>query len=112
MLDYAPIPAGQSLAFQADQSYSIGALTPARDAGDPASKTIRLAVNGAVRQNANTSEMIWTIPEMIAALSRTWALQPGDLIFTGTPSGVGPLERGDAVLAEIDGLAPLRFTIN
>jgi fumarylpyruvate hydrolase len=95
-----------------DNSAPIGALTPANAAGDPAAKTIRLSVNGAVRQNANTGEMIWTIPEMIAALSRTWALRPGDLIFTGTPSGVGPLVRGDAVLAEIDGLAPLRFTIN
>lgn len=95
-----------------DNSAPIGALTPANVAGDPAAKAIRLSVNGAVRQNANTSEMIWTIPEMIAALSRTWALQPGDLIFTGTPSGVGPLVRGDAVLAEIDGLSPLRFTIN
>jgi fumarylpyruvate hydrolase len=95
-----------------DNSAPIGALTPANAAGDPAAKTIRLSVNGAVRQNANTGEMIWTIPEMIAALSRTWALRPGDRIFTGTPSGVGPLVRGDAVLAEIDGLAPLRFTIN
>lgn len=95
-----------------DNSAPIGALTPANAAGDPARKAIRLSVNGAVRQNANTSKMIWTIPEMIAALSRTWALQPGDLIFTGTPSGVGPLVRGDTVLAEIQGLAPLRFTIN
>lgn len=95
-----------------DNSAPIGALTQANAAGDPATKTIRLSVNGAERQSANTSEMIWTIPEMIAALSRTWALQAGDLIFTGTPSGVGPLVRGDAVLAEIDGLSPLRFTIN
>jgi len=95
-----------------DNSAPIGALTPVGDAGDPASKAIRLSVNGVVRQNASTSEMSWSIPEMIAALSRTWALQPGDLIFTGTPSGVGPLVRGDAVLAEIDGFTPLRFTIN
>jgi fumarylpyruvate hydrolase len=95
-----------------DDSAPIGAITPANAAGDPAAKAIRLAVNGAVRQSANTGEMIWTIPEMIAALSRTWALQPGDLIFTGTPSGVGPLVRGDFVLAEIEGLSPLRFTIN
>ena len=95
-----------------DNSAPIGALTPANAAGDPATKAIRLSVNGAARQNANTSEMIWSIPEMIAALSHTWALQAGDLIFTGTPSGVGPLVRGDSVLAEIDGLQPLRFTIN
>ncbi|QGZ93453.1 Fumarylpyruvate hydrolase [Terricaulis silvestris] len=94
-----------------DNSAPIGPLTPASAIGHLSAGTIQLSVNGAIRQNANLSEMIWTVPEIVAALSRTWALKAGDLVFTGTPSGVGPLHRGDAVAAEIAGLSPLRFTI-
>jgi fumarylpyruvate hydrolase len=92
-----------------DQSAPVGPLT--LDGAHPSAGRIALSVNGQVRQSGDLSEMIWSVPETIAALSRSWRLEPGDLIFTGTPSGVGPLERGDAVLAEIDGLSPLRFTI-
>jgi fumarylpyruvate hydrolase len=73
---------------------------------------IRLSVNGVMRQNGDIGDMIWRPAEIVAAASRLWALKPGDLIFTGTPSGVGPLQRGDAVLAEVEGLEPLRFTIS
>jgi fumarylpyruvate hydrolase len=94
-----------------DDSAPIGPLTPASASGHLSAGTIQLSVNGAIRQNGNLSEMIWTVPEIVAALARTWALKAGDLVFTGTPSGVGPLQRGDAVAAEIAGLSPLRFTI-
>lgn len=95
-----------------DQSAPLGPLTPVSEMGHPAAGAIRLSVNGAVRQSGDIGDMIWRTAEIIAALSRLWALKPGDLVFTGTPSGVGPLQRGDAVLAEIAGLEPLRFTIS
>lgn len=94
-----------------DQSGPIGALTPVAKAGHPASTRIWLAVNGETRQDAKTSEMIWSVPEIIAALSRWWDLKPGDLIFTGSPSGVSALNAGDAIECGIDGLSPLRFMI-
>jgi len=92
-----------------DQSAPIGALTPAGAHIDNA--RIWLSVNGEVKQDSNIAEMIWSVPEIIAHLSRSWSLAPGDLIFTGTPSGVGPLKPGDAVACGIDGLSALRFTI-
>lgn len=92
-----------------DNSAPIGAIT--RTPGALAPARIALSVNGAIKQDASTGDMIWTVPEIVAALSRVWVLAPGDLIFTGTPSGVGPLQRGDHVRAEIDGLEALSFTI-
>lgn len=94
-----------------DQSAPVGALTPVADSGHPSVGRIALSANGNVKQDANLSEMIWSVPEIISTLSRSWALQPGDLIFTGTPSGVGPIVAGDRVEAEIEGLASLTFTI-
>jgi fumarylpyruvate hydrolase len=72
---------------------------------------IWLEVNGQMRQDANIAEMIWNVPEILVELSTLYALQPGDLVFTGTPAGVGPLQRGDSVVAGIDGLETLRTTI-
>lgn len=94
-----------------DHSAPVGALTPAAASGDVANARIWLKVNGETRQDANTSDMIWSIPAIIAALSTWWELKPGDLIFTGSPSGVGPLNRGDEVECGADGLAALRFSI-
>jgi len=93
-----------------DFSAPIGPLTLARDLGHP-SGDIRLKVNGETRQAGHLSDMIWSPAEVVAQASTLWRLAPGDLIFTGTPAGVGPLQRGDRVSAEIDGLAPLGFTI-
>ena len=70
---------------------------------------IRLAVNGELRQDGRTRDMIWTVPEIIAELSRYFGLLPGDLIFTGTPAGVGPLLPGDRVECRIDGVGELAF---
>jgi fumarylpyruvate hydrolase len=72
---------------------------------------LRCSVNGAVRQEASTSDMIWTPASIIAALSRMVSLSPGDLIFTGTPAGVGPLNRGDTCKVEIEGLQSATVTI-
>ncbi len=72
---------------------------------------IWLAVNGRLRQDGDLGAMIWTVPEAIAALSRLFTLAAGDLIFTGTPAGVGPLERGDIVTAGIEGLAELELSV-
>ncbi len=94
-----------------DQSAPVGALTPALACGRKTAGRIWLSVNGEIRQDADLSQMIWSIPEIIAALSCFWVLQAGDLIFTGTPAGVGPLRVGDAVACGIDGLTPLQFSI-
>lgn len=94
-----------------DQSAPIGALTPVTASGHLTRGRIWLDVNGETRQSSDIAEMIWGVPEIIEHLSRLWRLAPGDLIFTGTPSGVGPLLVGDAVSGGIDGLAPLEFVI-
>lgn len=91
-----------------DRSAPIGPLTPGQP---PASGAIELSVNGAARQAGNLSDMIWSPAEIVAALSSYVTLAPGDLIFTGTPSGVGRLLPGDAVRASIDGLSPLAFRL-
>ncbi|MEM9838043.1 MAG: fumarylacetoacetate hydrolase family protein [Pseudomonadota bacterium] len=72
---------------------------------------LRLSLNGEVRQDADLSLMIWSLPEIIARLSHVFALKPGDLVFTGTPAGVGPLAPGYAVEITIADLPPLRFTM-
>lgn len=94
-----------------DCSAPVGALTPVAQCGHLSVGRISLSVNGVARQGADLADMIWTVPEIIAALSRSWALAPGDLIFTGTPSGVSALDLGDSVTCAVDGLAPLAFSI-
>lgn len=94
-----------------DQSAPMGALTPVAQSGHPARGRIWLSVNGEARQDADVDQMIWSAPEIIAAVSRSWALAPGDLIFTGTPAGVGPLVAGDAVACGVAGLPELRFSV-
>jgi fumarylpyruvate hydrolase len=68
-------------------------------------------VNDEIRQAGDLADQIWPVPEIIAALSRLVALAPGDLIFTGTPNGVGPLVRGDIVTGEIAGVGVVRTRI-
>jgi fumarylpyruvate hydrolase len=91
-----------------DQSAPISAITQTAPGADA---RIWLAVNGATKQEAKLNDMIWSVPEIIAHLSRSWALQPGDLIFTGTPAGVGPIVAGDAVTCGVNGLPELAFKI-
>jgi fumarylpyruvate hydrolase len=92
-----------------DASAPVSAVRPWT--GAPPAGAIRLWVGDARRQNASLSDMIWSVPEIIAEASKLWRLEPGDLIFTGTPDGVGPLIRGDAVRGEIDGVGDLAFTV-
>jgi fumarylpyruvate hydrolase len=94
-----------------DHSAPISALTPAAQAGEVGNARIWLKVNGETRQDANTSGMIWSVPEIISALSRWWELKPGDLIFTGSPSGVSAMQRGDQIECGVEGLAALSFSI-
>jgi fumarylpyruvate hydrolase len=94
-----------------DASGPIGAIAPAAVIGHPASGRIGLTVNGAVRQSGDLGEMIWPVPEIIAALSRLVRLAPGDLIFTGTPEGVGPLARGDVLRGEVESIGVVETRI-
>jgi len=94
-----------------DASAQIGAITPAERFGEPGAQSIWLTVNGEQRQRSQLSHMIWSVPEIIALLSEYVSLQPGDLVYTGTPDGVGPLQRGDQVRVGIDGLDELEFRI-
>ncbi|ODN66177.1 fumarylacetoacetate hydrolase family protein [Methylobrevis pamukkalensis] len=94
-----------------DASAPIGDLIPVPPAGHPTSGTIELSVNGSVRQNSDLSLMIWSVAETIVHLSRLVRLEPGDLLFTGTPAGVGPVERGDRLVGRVDGIGTLVTTI-
>jgi len=76
----------------------------------PASGAISLSVDGQVRQSGDLKDMIWSVAEIIAALSTYVEVAPGDLIFTGTPAGVGPIKRGESVRAEIAGIEPIEIT--
>lgn len=93
-----------------ENSAVIGALTPAA-AFQPGEQRITLHVNGEPRQDAPLSDMVWSIPELIADLSRYYHLQPGDLIYTGTPAGVGAVQPGDRLEARVEGLEPLDVAI-
>lgn len=88
-----------------DHAAIIAPLTLAAQVPDPGSLPITLAVNGAVRQSAHLSDMIWSVAEIIADLSTLYTLLPGDLIMTGTPAGVGPVLRGDLIEGRIGDLA-------
>jgi fumarylpyruvate hydrolase len=93
-----------------DASGPIGLIRPADKCGALDGR-ITIAVNGQTKQDGKLSDMIWGVAEIIAAVSKLWTLQPGDLIFTGTPDGVGPLQKGDKVAGAIDGLPPIAFTV-
>jgi fumarylpyruvate hydrolase len=93
------------------RSAPMGALHPVAETGVLRKAAMTLTVNGAPRQAGNIADMIWSVDETIAALSSLYRLQPGDLIFTGTPEGVGPVVPGDVLVASIDGLSTLSVTI-
>ena len=94
-----------------DESGPIGILQPAAAIGHPQRGAITLAVNGETRQRGDLAQMIWSIPEVIAELSRLVRLAPGDLIFTGTPAGVSAIVRGDRISGQIAGVGNLAFTL-
>jgi fumarylpyruvate hydrolase len=94
-----------------DHSAPISAITPESCSGLISGGSIELRVNGEVRQSGDLADMIWSIPEIIHQLSQLVELQPGDLIFTGTPAGVGPVVKGDKLEATAAGLEPLLITV-
>ncbi|MGK2927583.1 MAG: fumarylacetoacetate hydrolase family protein [Lysobacterales bacterium] len=94
-----------------DHSAPLAPLQPLAACGHPTNAGLRLAVNGELRQQGNTADMTWSVAEVIAELSRFFELQAGDLLFTGTPPGVGPLRPGDRVECEIEGVAQLNFAM-
>ncbi|MFN0123695.1 MAG: fumarylacetoacetate hydrolase family protein [Blastocatellia bacterium] len=94
-----------------DHSAPVGPIIPAAVAGDVGNADISLAVNGAERQRSNVSQLIWNIAEIIEHLSAAWTLQPGDLIFTGTPAGVAAVSPGDTMTGAIAGLGSISVRV-
>jgi fumarylpyruvate hydrolase len=94
-----------------DNAAPCGPIHKAAELGHPKAGRIWLAVNGAIKQDADIAELIWPVPDVIAFASASMALAPGDLIFTGTPSGVGPVHPGDTITGGIDGVGEIRIVI-
>jgi fumarylpyruvate hydrolase len=94
-----------------DHSAPIGEIRPVAQAGHPAAGRIVLTVNGEMRQQGDLADQIWPVPDIIAALSRLVRLAPGDLIFTGTPDGVGRIEKGDVLEGDIQGVGKVKTRI-
>lgn len=86
-------------------------IVPVQDIGLIGSSKIELSVNGDIKQSSNTELLIWSVPEILAHLSRFYHLAPGDLIYTGTPEGVGPVSAGDKIHGSIAGLADIELEI-
>lgn len=97
-----------------EQSAVVGPITPAADwvpVDRLVEKRMWLKVDGQFRQDVLLKDLIWSVPEIVSHLSRYYHLQPGDLIYTGTPAGVGPVTPGNVLEGEVEGLAPIRLTI-
>ena len=94
-----------------DHSAPIGAITPAAQAGDIMNAEISLQVNGADRQRSHISKLIWNIAETIEHLSSAWELQPGDLIYSGTPEGVAAVVPGDTLVGQVSGIGSLTLNV-
>lgn len=94
-----------------DHSATLGPLHPVSAVGHPARGRIWLAVNDALRQDADLSTLIWSVPEVISALSGLFEVRTGDLIYTGTPAGVGRVQRGDRITCGIEGLGGISTSI-
>ncbi len=94
-----------------DHSAPIGPIHRVADKGHFTHGEISLAVNGVVRQRADLSDMIWSVAEQISQLSKAFELQPGDIIYSGTPENVGPVVRGDLMLAKLAGLPDLQLRV-
>ena len=94
-----------------DHSAPIGSITPLAQAGDVNNADISLQVNGADRQRSNVAKLIWNVAETIEHLSAAWELQPGDLIYTGTPEGVAAVVQGDTLVGAVAGLGTLSVQI-
>jgi len=89
----------------------ITPLVPASEIGHPASGRIELAVNGQTKQDSDIKELIWSVPEIVANLSEYYHLQPGDLIYTGTPEGVGAVQPGDRITGSVAGVGEIALNV-
>jgi len=94
-----------------DKSAPSSAIQPVTKVGHPSAGRIWLAVNGEVKQDSNLSDLIWSVPEIISTVSKSIELQPGDLIFTGTPEHVGPVVVGDVITGGVEGVGEITITI-
>lgn len=94
-----------------DQSAPISAIHRASETGHPSSGAIWLNVNGEPRQSSDLKQLLWPVPDVIAHLSRLFVLRPGDLIFTGTPAGVGPVKPGDRLHGGVEGVDEISIVI-
>ena len=94
-----------------EQSAPIGPIVPMARTGELLRGAITVSVNGATKQKGDLADLIWSVNETIEQLSAAWTLQPGDLIFTGTPAGVGAVQRGDVMEGAITGLGTLRVAV-
>ena len=94
-----------------DESAPIGTIYPAAQIGHPTTGAVWVQVDGADRQRSDIAKLIWSVPEVIANLSTFFELRPGDLIYTGTPEGVGKVERGQTMRGGIDGLGELSVKV-
>jgi fumarylpyruvate hydrolase len=94
-----------------DQSAPCTPLVPATACGHPRTGAVWLTVNGQERQRADLADLLWPVPALVAMLSRSVMLLPGDLIYTGTPAGVGPLHAGDVVCGGVDGIGAFTLTV-
>ena len=94
-----------------EASSPLGLLHAAETVGHPVTGAITLTVNGDVRQSADLGDLIWSVAEVVAFLSGLYRLEPGDLIYTGTPAGVGPVVSGDRMIVDIAGLTPLTIDV-
>lgn len=94
-----------------DHAAPISAIVPAADVGALGARSLSLEVNGELRQRGTLDDLVWNVPEILHELSRLYALRAGDLVYMGTPSGVGPLQRGDRYRAVLEGVAELHGRI-
>lgn len=101
-----------SVAKGFDTFAPLGSFVSAEDIADPQDLTISLTINDQTRQEGHTGDMIFPVDELIAYASTIFTLQPGDLLFTGTPEGVGPVSEGDQLVAKVDGLPPLEVGVH
>ncbi|ETX16178.1 fumarylacetoacetase [Roseivivax halodurans JCM 10272] len=94
-----------------ERSAPIGPIHPVESVGHPSEGRVELKVNGELKQEGDLNQMIWKVPEMISYLSRYFELAPGDVILSGTPAGVGPVQKGDEMVAHVGGIGDLTVRV-